>query len=195
MGGIVMGISNDNKAIAKAALQAFGGKPNVSKYWDAANESNVDLLTAVRPDEDIVSYATIGLSDHSIDYHVDGTPLRLEIVGACAAKFNQYPNLLATCAFSIINSKFSICPGKIFRDMIEMYYPESQMKHVLFVSPALWEDLKTLEFPDKKVAWLLAVPIAENEYLYAQEKGTEMLEELFEQKEIQIFDIERKSIF
>ncbi|WOO35859.1 hypothetical protein R2R35_18965 [Anaerocolumna sp. AGMB13020] len=46
-----MGISNENKVIAKSALQAFGGKPNVSKYWDDANVSSVDLLTAVRPDE------------------------------------------------------------------------------------------------------------------------------------------------
>lgn len=61
-----MGISNENKVIAKFALQAFGGKPNVSKYWDDENVSSVDLLTAVRPDEDIVSYSTIGLSDHSI---------------------------------------------------------------------------------------------------------------------------------
>lgn len=75
-----------------------------------------------------------------------------------------------------------------------MYFPDSQMKHVLFVTPFLWEDIKTLEFPDKKVAWLLAVPISENEYLFAQEKGTEMLEKLFEQKKIQVFDIERKSI-
>ncbi|WP_033168045.1 suppressor of fused domain protein [Clostridium sp. KNHs205] len=189
-----MGISNENKVIAKSALQAFGGKPNVSKYWDDVNVSSVDLLTAVRPDEDIVSYSTIGLSDHSIDYNIDGTPLRVEIVGACAAKFNQYPNLLATCAFYIINSKFSVSHGKIFRDIIEMYFPDSQMKHVLFVAPFLWGDIKTLEFPDKKVAWLLAVPISENEYLFAQEKGTEMLEKLFEQKKIQIFDIERKSI-
>ena len=175
-------------------LSRLLGKPNVSKYWDDENVSSVDLLTAVRPDEDIISYSTIGLSDHSIDYNVDGTPLRVEIVGACAAKFDQYSNLLATCAFYIINSKFSIFHGKIFQDMIEMYFPASQMKHVLFVSPFLWEDLKTLVFPDKKVAWLMAVPISENEYLFAQEKGTEMLEELFEQKEIQIFDIERKSI-
>lgn len=189
-----MGITNENKIIAKSALQAFGGKPKVSKYWDAANVSSVDLLTAVRPNEDVVSYSTIGLSDYSIDYNVDGMPLRIEIVGACAAKFDQYPNLLATCAFYIINSKFSISHGKIFRDMIEMYFPDSQMKHVLFVAPVLWEDLKTLEFPDKKVAWLLAVPISDNEYLYAQEKGAEMLEKLFEQKEIQIFDIQRKSI-
>lgn len=190
-----MGISNANKMIAKSALQAFGGKPSISKYWDDTNVSNIDLLTAVnRPYDGVTSYSTIGLSDHLIDYKIDGKPLRLEIVGACATENEHYPNVLATCAFCVINSKYSVSPGKVFRDIIKMYYPSIEMKHILFVSPFLWEDLQTLDFPDKRVAWLLAIPISENEYLFAQEKGTETLEDLFEQKEIDIFDIERKSI-
>ncbi|MDI6533855.1 suppressor of fused domain protein [Bacillus mycoides] len=40
---------------------------------------------------------------------------------------------------------------------------------MFFVPPFLWEDqLKTMDFPDKKVAWLLAVPISKKEYLFAQ---------------------------
>lgn len=190
-----MSISSENKIIAKSALQAFGGKPQVLKYWDENNVSNIDMLsTADRPYEGITSYSTIGLSDHSIEYTVDGTPLRIEIVGASASEYKLFPNVLATYAFCIINSNFLVSHGKVFRNMIKMYHPNSEMKHVLFVSPFLWEDLKTLDFPNKKVAWLLAVPISENEYIFAQEKGTDSLEELFEEKEIDIFDLERKSI-
>lgn len=108
--------------------------------------------------------------------------------------YEYYPNVLATCAFCVINSNFSIFHREVFRDIIKMYYPESEMKHILFVSPFLWEDLKTLDFQNKKVAWLLAVPISENEYRFAQKKGKNSLEHLFEQKEIDIFDVERKSI-
>lgn len=46
-----------------------------------------------------------------------------------------------------------------------MDYPNGEMKHVLLVSPFLWYDLTTLNFSDKKVAWLLAVPISDNECL------------------------------
>jgi hypothetical protein len=189
-----MGIPSDHKVIAKFALQAFGGKPNVSKYWDDANVSNIDLLTTVRPHDSVAYYSTIGLSSHSIDYVVDEKPLRLEIAGACATEFEHYPNVIATCAFCIINSKFSISHGKIFRDIVTMYYPSSEMKHILFVSPFLWEDLKHLDLEDRKVVWLLAVPISEPEFLFAQEKGTSALEDLFEHKKIDVFDIERKSI-
>ncbi|WP_282138239.1 suppressor of fused domain protein [Rossellomorea aquimaris] len=190
-----MSISIENKTIAKSALNAFGGKPKVLKYWDENNVSNIDVLSTVnRPYEGITSYATIGLSDHSIDYTVDGSPLRVELVGASANVSDHYPNVLATCAFCVINSNFSIFHGEVFRDIIKMYYPASEMKNILFVSPSWWVDLKSLEFQNKKVAWLLAVPISENEYQFAQEKGSYSLENLLEQKEIDIFDVERKSI-
>jgi antitoxin YqcF len=190
-----MTISVENKIIAKSALNAFGGKPKVLKYWDENNVSNIDVLSAVnRPYEGITSYATIGLSDHSIEYIVDGSLLRVELVGVSANEYEHYPNVLATCAFCVINSSFPIFHGEVFRDLITMYYPESEMRHILFVSPFLWDDLKTLEFQDKKVAWLLAVPISEKEYRFAQKKGIDSLEQLFEQKDINIFDLERKSI-
>ncbi|WP_399627949.1 suppressor of fused domain protein [Sporosarcina sp. SG10008] len=190
-----MSISNENKIIAKSALQALGGKPSVSKFWDDSNVSNIDLLSTInRPFDGVTSYSTIGLSNHSIGFTVDETPLRIEIVGASATEYGQFSNVLATCAFCIINSKFSVFHGEVFRDIIKMYYPNSEMKHMLFVSPFLWEELKTIDFPNKKVAWLLAVPISENEYLFAQEKGTDSLEELFGKGKIDIFDLERESI-
>jgi len=61
------------------------------------------------------------------------------------------------------------------------------MEHVLFTSPFLWEDLKTLDFPNKKVTWLLALPISEEEFLFAEKEGTEALEDLLEKKDIVIF--------
>lgn len=54
-----MPISHENKMIAKTALQAFGGKPNVSKYWDDKNDSHIDLLSTInQPYEGITSYLT-----------------------------------------------------------------------------------------------------------------------------------------
>lgn len=189
-----MAISNENKTIAKTALQAFGGKPTVAKYWDDDHNSSVDLLSTLNmPYDGITSYSTIGLSDYSIGYSVDEKPLMLEIVGANATEYDLFPNILGTCAFYVINSKVSIYPGKILQRIIKMYYSDSEMEHVLLTTPFLW-DLKTLEFQNKTVTWLLAVPISEEEFLYAEQKGTEALEELFEKKDIDIFDINRRSI-
>mgnify|MGYP001179501563 CR=1 FL=1 len=190
-----MTVTKANKIIARTALEAFGGNPSVSKYWDENNVSNVDILSTIdRPYEGVTSHSTIGLSDYSIGYSVDEKPLRVEIVGAIATMFDLFPNILSTCAFNMINTKLSITHGEIFKGVIKMYYPDSEMEHVLFTSPFLWGKLNSLDLIDKKVTWLLAVPISTKELLYAEKEGTEALEDLFEEKDIDIFNISRKSV-
>jgi antitoxin YqcF len=190
-----MTVTKANKIIARTALEAFGGKPSVSKYWDENNVSNVDILSSIdRPYEGVTSYSTIGLSDYSIGYSIDEKPLRVEIVGASATVFELFPNVLSTCAFNIINTKSPITHGEIFKGTVRMYYPDSEMEHVLFTSPFLWEKLISLNFIDKKVTWLLAVPISTKELLFAEREGTEALEDLFEEKDIDIFDISRNTV-
>lgn len=190
-----MSVTNENKIIAKTTLDVFGGSPKVTAYWDDDNVSRIDILTTTNGlYSDITPYATIGLSDYSIGYDVDNKPLRVEIVGACDQSFDYLPNILATCAFNIINSKFRISHGCMFKNVVGMYDQDSEMSHVLFVSPFLWEQFQTIDFPDKKVTWLLAVPISTKEYLYVEKEGSEALEDLFEEKEVDIFDLKRPSI-
>src|SRR5215471_5568368 len=98
-------VSIKNKSIAKAALAAFGGKPNVSRYWDENNRSIVDILVCQdRPSKGICSVATIGLSDHPLltegeEYRDDeGVLVRVEIVGAYHAAVKEFPNMISTAA-------------------------------------------------------------------------------------------------
>jgi len=189
-------VSDENKTIAKAALGALGGKPMVRAYWDDNKENYIDMLSCNdRPCDGVTSYSTIGLSGHSIDQIVEDIPLRAEIVGVCASSYECFPNILGSCAFNIINTKYTCYPGAIFQNIVKYYLPDSPMKHILFLPPFLWEDkLTTLSFKDKKVAWLLAVPISEKEFEYAKEHGTDALETLFEEHQIDIFDLKRNSV-
>jgi hypothetical protein len=69
-----------------------------------------------------------------------------------------------------------------------MYDCSPTMRHFLFVPPFLWEDhLNTLDLDGRKVAWLLAVPISEDERAFAEANGSEKLEELFADRQIGIF--------
>ncbi|WP_263117503.1 suppressor of fused domain protein [Bacillus subtilis] len=191
-----MGVTQENKIIAKTVLAAFGGKPKVTKYWDDIKRSNIDILTVVdQPEEGITSYATLGLSDYSIGYEVSDMPLRIEILAAIETESDIFANVLSTCAFNIINSQFSCSPGDIFRDVISMYDEKTEMKHIMFVPPFLWEDnLELLEFGNKKVTWLMALPISEGEFEYARKHGSESLQDLLESEQIDVFDIKRSSI-
>lgn len=187
---------NGNRIIARFLANVFGGKPSVRRFWDENNESFVDILTSSdRPEKGVSSYSTIGLSDAPLIRNGSEYPVRVEIVGACGSIFSGFDNALATAAFNIINSKMFCFPGTIFEDVITMYGISSTMQHFLFVPPFLWNNkLKTMSLKSKTVAWLLAIPISEQEMRYAEEKGSDALEQLFEDKQIDIFDLKRKSV-
>jgi antitoxin YqcF len=185
----------DNREIAKAAARAFGGDPRITRFWDDNRSHYVDILACVdRPHPGITSYSTVNLSDWPLEREGKEYGVRLEMVGACRSIFREFANALATSAFCIINSKWFCYPGAVFPDVLAMYDPDSPMRHFMFVPPFLWEsELKTMRFASKSVAWLLAVPIYENEREYASSNGSEKLEARFVEQQIDIFDLGRSS--
>jgi suppressor of fused protein SUFU len=75
-----------------------------------------------------------------------------------------------------------------------MYDCSPTMRHFLFVPPFLWEgQLDTIDRDGRKIAWLLAVPISEGERAFAEANGSEKLEELFGDRQIDIFNLHRPS--
>lgn len=191
-----MSIGNDEKLIARTAASAFGNKPTVTRYWDDPHVNAIDILICQNtPWDHVSSYATIGVYKGDNGFTVDNSLLRVELLGACDASFEFFPNILATCGFNIINSQMSCYPGAIFRNVVKMYYEMSELAHILFVSPFIWDKSpQTVTLDQVKVAWLQVVPISEAESNYAIEHSPQELETLFEQKQINIFDLHRASI-
>ncbi|GEN34886.1 suppressor of fused domain protein [Aneurinibacillus danicus] len=191
-----MSVTPEKKQIAKYIADIFGGKASVFNYGDDNNISKIAILQSVdSPCGGEVSYSTIGLSSYDIGLSVEDKPLRIEFVGASPAEYEQFGNIISTCAFNVINSDYSCSPGTIYPNIVKMYYPELNTKHILFVSPFLWDkDLETLHFEDKKVAWLQAIPISDTEFVYAQKHGSEALEDLLEESDVDILDLNRLSV-
>ncbi len=190
--------TNENLSIYHVILHVFGGDKEcrVQTYWDETGKEYIDIVICPdSPFNHVCSYSTVALSDFSIGKRVDDINLGVEIVGACDMKFDQFPNIISTCAFNIILEHSSCFPGAIYPNIIDIYMPDSPMKHILFVPPFGWDkELETLDFLSKKVAWLLAVPISDPEYSYARKNGSEKLESLFEEKQIDIYDLNRASV-
>jgi antitoxin YqcF len=188
--------SNSNLVVYRRAASAFGGHAKVIGFWDGDHKNEIDVLHAVdAPQPGVTCYSTIGVSDSPLYFRGKEYEVRLELAGACSSDFNEFPDALSTAAFSIINSGWFCGPGVIFPEILAPYNKKSPLKHLFFVPPFLWEDLNTtLELPDKKVTWLLAVPITTPEMEYAEKDGPSALEDLFEAKQIDIFDPNRKSV-
>lgn len=191
-----MSASSDNKIIARTMATAFGIKPTVQRYWDDNHELNVDVLTCPNPlDTNRMNYGTIGLSDHPLVLDGKEFSLRVEVAGAAFEEFEFFPNMLSTIAFYTVRNEWFCSPGAVLQGAISMYDDSLSVKHLLFTPPFLWEDnLETVELETKKVTWLMAVPISEEERTYCVEHGSEALEELLEKNEIDICDLRRKSV-
>jgi len=190
--------SQENKEIARRVASVFGGNPAVQRFYDESDEHFVDILASHdAPQEGLTSYSTIGLSDWGLFLDGKEYPARVELVGACESSVRCFEEVLATAAFCIINTKWFCAPGVIFEDVVAVHQCSKTMRHLMLIPPFLWDgqlETLTLEFPKKTVAWLLAVPVSQSELEYASKNGPDKLEDLFEQEQIDIFDIDREPV-
>ncbi|MBQ3782945.1 MAG: suppressor of fused domain protein [Lachnospiraceae bacterium] len=182
------------RIIAKKEFEVIGGKPQVFRYWDNDERKKIDILSSLdRPFRGVISYATIGLSECEINLSINDKSLRVELLGACDKNEMFFANVLATVAFEIMTKK-KCSYGDIIQNAVAEYSVDTEMKHVYLMNPFLWKGFETLEFSDRSVAWLLIIPISEQEKDYATVNGWKSLEDKFDKFNIDIFDLNRKSI-
>ena len=196
MGNTSQPVSPENKRLAQYIAEAFGGTPHVNRYDHDTEPLSVSILhSADRPSAGITSYSTIRLSDYSMFRGDKEFPTRIEIAGACKTNERNFPNVLAAAAFCIMRTKKFCHPGGVFSGYVREFIKATTVPHLYFTTPFLWEQkLKTLELPTKTVTWVLAMGISEEEFNYLDEKGAESLETAFEEQQIDIFDLKRRSV-
>ncbi|WP_239122651.1 suppressor of fused domain protein [Sphaerisporangium siamense] len=189
--------SPSNRAIARRTAEAFGSRPRVHRYHDDQGRGFVDIAAAQDvPHAGVTSYATLGLSGAPMEMPDGGEcPLRIELLGACKSSFESFANALAASAIRIISTRKFCAPGVIFPDILTTPGEAGDMKNFVFLSPFLWDDpFEAMELDDKKVAWLLAVPISDAELQYALDRGVPELESILEANSIDMFDLNRSSV-
>ena len=166
-----------------------GGQLKVTQYWDEPEDNWVGIATrADCPWDGVTAVGTLGLSEHSLGFAND---LRVELVGACATT-TDLSGVLSTCAFNVIKDAWPMGPGAIHNDVLQMYGLSKTLAHIMFVSPFLWNDgPETLHLEGRTITWLMAIPISGSEMIFADRSGPEALSTIFEERQIDIFDINR----
>jgi antitoxin YqcF len=185
--------------LAFAVADAVGGRTpdGMVRHSDGAGVKHIDLVRYNNvPFRGGVTFGTLGLSAYPIGGQgaAGGPDLRVELVGATYAKFRTYDNVLATCAFSVMDGAL-IMPGQIYEGAVAPYFPGFKLRHVMFTEPYLWDDAFTLvELGDTTVVWLQPVPITQRELDFAVAVGTDALIERFEEERIDAADMDRASV-
>jgi antitoxin YqcF len=163
--------------VARFVAEAFVGNVSIRQAWDQDETSTIGVLTAIdSPSVDLNSYSTIGFCDTQIHDYEEELSYRAELAMVAQQRFEKARNILATAAFHVINSNWSCHRLAIYPDVVDMYYPEGPMSHLLFTDPFIWDErLVGFSLGDIPVHWLLAAPISESERRYAINFGIHSL--------------------
>jgi hypothetical protein len=184
-----------NRVVARTVAQVVGGRPAARRYYQGDDRAmHIDIATfADRPQLGVTTFATLGLSDTPIPGRLR-PPLGVELLGTCDSAVEGFIAALAAIAFQTISGGRRCEPGEVFDDVIPPAL-STTLRHALLVPPFLWEEgLESMVVDYKTVAWLLAVPISDDEAQFGADQGTDALESRFEEAEIDIFNPNRRSV-
>src|SRR5579859_2980455 len=102
--------SESGRVVARAAAAAFGGRPEVRRFYDAGEVNSVDLLScADRPALRFATYSTVDL--HEVHNILNGSDVRVEVAGVAAASIAEFPNVISTSALYIKKNHWLCAPG------------------------------------------------------------------------------------
>lgn len=184
----------NGKLVARQIVRVFGKTPSIFRYGNDDNTKYIDMaVCSDLPSDGICSCATIGLHRTDIGLAHGAQPLRVELLAAGPAADAAFENLISTTALDIMDLQVAY-PGMVVENVVPMYFPGIEMRHILLTHPFLWAGTHSFAVGDVNVAWLMCVPISENERYYCAKNGLDALESLFEKQQIDVWNLNRKSV-
>lgn len=182
--------TKEQKELFSKLTPILGVSSKAVRYFDEDETNSIFIIDCADPtDKEVTFYSTMGL----INYPIKGN--RYEILMAGFSRYKEVANILSSCAFFVMKNGWECTYANVFETLVEMYYEDKDMKHILFVSPYIWEDkLEGFKVGKEPIEFVLAVPISQKELEYKMKFGMDALEDLFEEKGVDICDIDRKSV-
>jgi antitoxin YqcF len=178
--------------LGKTFRSRFGSETKVVRFGDDGGANDVFIVSGQNcPIPGVTSYASVGLSRNTQPAALKD--VKVEIVAACATATPYIDNLVSSCVFDSVKNDSTIVYGACIPNIIVQYGISTTLKHVTFVAPFPWRDLNRVEVEDETVYCLLMLPISDAERRYLIECGIDALEKLFNEKQIDIYDIKRPS--
>jgi len=188
----------EQKHLVQQRLEEVFEKPlQIGTFVSDDEQASVEIVRCVdSPFAGVTSYSTLGVYQCKNLLTADDRELNVEFMGICDSRNNWFDGLLSTCAFAMIKEKVRAHPYEVYKDIISIYQPNIDMKHILLIPPfSLNHDLGIIETENRVITWLMLNPISENEYAFMQKNGYQKLIDAFVEANIDVYDLYRKSIF
>lgn len=184
----------DGRMVAQHALSFIGGTPSVATYHSEDRKKEIDVMRCdgvLSADEAV--FSTLGL--HAFDFGLtsNGKELRVELVCAGRGAGDRFGNLIASTAFELMDA--GRCGyGMLVPGVAAAYLGEGSLRHVLLLSPALWDGYRPLVSDEMMVSWLYALPITDSEAAYVAKYGSDAFERLLEETQVEVGNPLRQSV-
>jgi Suppressor of fused protein (SUFU) len=146
---------------------------------------------------DVVSYATLGLSDHNLHSTVSGRRIYQELVmvtGDTAGR-EGIPRVLQQLGREAIESKHAYLAGQVVGPRSTLF-EGSEMTALLIESPSYWprEFSKVVLEHDRVCIFAWVIPITSSEALYVADHGRSQFEDLLVTQQPNLADFHRQAV-
>jgi hypothetical protein len=173
------------------------GRTEVRTHRFAGRSEEAPILRAPDcPMEGATTFASVGFS--SVPQRVGGRDVPVELIGACAASVESFAEVVASCVVTRMVTGANFVYGTVIEDLRTLRAASSTLRHVALVAPFLWDSFGGGLAKDRvggtDIYWLMVLPISDAERDFLRGNGIDALETLFEEAEIDVFDINRPSV-
>lgn len=186
----------DNQTIAKHCTTFLSKEFRVAEFRNDDGSKHIDIMRCAETERDFTC-ATVGLWDVDLGLQTgDDKELRVELLMAGDDREktkDAFENIVATAAFSIMDHPELCGFGIVIRDVVTEYVRDTELAHVILLSPMLWESYAPLEEEGRVVTWLQLIPITERERAYLEAHSLEELEQLLDTQDTDVADLHRPS--
>lgn len=196
-------LTQKQRTILEYTQSRVGTLSSVREWVDTRDSVRVPVGIATgSPELGLTSYATLGLSDFSIDLRSDdGASLRVELVGVAREEADVFLNGFGKCAINIAGKSYQPMPGRILPNVFDDHSAVVSTPHGLLWYPFAWDTkFGALRIDQTEIEWLTVIPITDSEFSLVREvgagfggKGVEHLLDLFEERRVDVWDLTRAS--
>jgi hypothetical protein len=131
---VTSGTPESERVVARAAVQAFGGRRAGHRYYDEDESHAVDIVQCDgTPSSEQTTYSTVSL--HRYPNILDAQDVRTEFAGVAESDVELFPNALSSAAFFVIKDGWLAAPGVVFPGILTGYSMGTRMEHVLWYPP------------------------------------------------------------